>query len=75
MIQFTDHEVYQSEHADGSLAGWGIGYDTEYENRPHDWSEGLPFDDRTTAWAVSVPGETDWVKKVFVVSQGSLEII
>lgn len=64
MIQSTDSEVYQSTLSDGSLAGWGIGYEEEDWNQMHVWNESLPLDDRSTAWAVSVPGETEWVTQV-----------
>ena len=64
MIQATDHEVYPSALSDGRLAGWGIEQANETDPHPNNWSDDLPFDDRTTAWAISVPGETEWVKKV-----------
>lgn len=64
MIQSTDQEVYQSVLAGGKLGGWGLAEGQLEDDSSDSNGSEVGLDDRNTAWAVSVPGETDWMASV-----------
>lgn len=64
MIQSTDQEVYQYLRAGGKLGGWGLAEDYPDDDYIDTDASPAGLDDRSTAWAVSVPGETDWMASV-----------
>ena len=63
MVQSNGREVYCKELSNHRLGGWGFS-----EGKADQTEEGVdPYgyngllDDRTTIWAVSVPGEASWL--------------
>lgn len=73
MIQSTEHEVYQAEMPNHALGGWGLAEDAHLQDSS-DIQSGDSYDtsglgDRSTLWAVSIPGESDWVASVSNISR------
>jgi hypothetical protein len=67
MVQSTGHEVYRSLIPPAKLGGWGLSEEEEGDGLIDSNSRytGPPvLDDRNTIWAVSVPGETEWMALV-----------
>ena len=65
MVQSYEHEVYRSILPHGQLGSWGLSEDyqgDETDDHHHGLSSSLG--DRTSAWCVSVPGESSWVFEV-----------
>lgn len=67
MVQSTGHEVYRSVISPVKLGGWGLAEEDEGDGIVNGDSQYdvLPvLDDRSTAWVVSVPGESKWMALV-----------
>ena len=67
MVQSTGHEVYRSLIPPAKLGGWGLSEEDESDgltNRNSRYTSPPVLDDRNTIWAVSVPGETEWMALV-----------
>ncbi len=68
MVQSNGREVYCKELPNHRLGGWGFS-----EGKEDRIDEGMDvhaynslLDDRTTIWAVSVPGEASWISETEV---------
>lgn len=66
MVQDTSPspEMYLSKFADGKCGGWGIGLAEEDVNVNPDAESDYEYADLrecTVLWAVSVPGESEWI--------------
>lgn len=64
MVQDTSPspELYRVKLTDGSTGGWGLYEDVGVE-QDFDFDQ-MQLKSRTVMWAVSIPGESEWVSGV-----------
>lgn len=60
----TSPEMFAASLPSGQLAGWGIA--EEYEGDEDSLGDGdySTYEERSSLWGISVPGEADWVAQV-----------
>jgi hypothetical protein len=63
MVQSTGHEVYRSVIPPAKLGAWGLSEEDEGDGLINTDTHPI-LDDRNSVWAVSVPGETEWMALV-----------